>query len=113
MKFRKRPIEVEATQYQPGVEIEGVVAYRDDEDYGSSPHPPCNWFDEHGHRYPARGGLDAFVATSDGWLHVLPGDWVITGASGMRHVCKPDVFEATYELVETGDPGWCPDQEPR
>ena len=32
-------------------------------------------------------------------LEVAPGDWIITGVKGEKYPCKPDVFEATYELV--------------
>ena len=30
---------------------------------------------------------------------VCPGDWVLTDTEGSTHVCKPDIFETTYELV--------------
>lgn len=28
------------------------------------------------------------------------GDWIIKGVQGELYPCKPDIFEATYELVE-------------
>jgi hypothetical protein len=31
---------------------------------------------------------------------VTTGDWIITGVKGEHYPCKPDIFEATYELVE-------------
>jgi len=40
------------------------------------------------------------VATLEGPHHVSPGDWIITGVKGERYPCKPDIFAATYELVE-------------
>ena len=29
-----------------------------------------------------------------------PGDWIIKGAKGECYPCNPDIFDATYELVE-------------
>ncbi len=31
---------------------------------------------------------------------VTPGDWIITGVKGERYPCKPDIFEQTYEPVD-------------
>ena len=32
-------------------------------------------------------------------FEVTPGDWIITGVKGERYPCKPDIFDATYELA--------------
>ena len=29
------------------------------------------------------------------------GDWLIKGVAGELYPCKPDIFEATYELVKS------------
>jgi len=40
-----------------------------------------------------------------GICEVEPGDWIITGMKGERYPCKPDIFEATHELVDdVGNP---------
>lgn len=72
MKFRKKPVVIEATQ----------------------------WF-KHGD-HPAviktvYGG--AFIETLEGKMNVSAGDWIITGVHGEHYPCKPDIFEKTYELV--------------
>lgn len=41
-----------------------------------------------------------WIDTLEGGHIVCPGDWVITGVAGEHYPCKPDIFEATYELVE-------------
>lgn len=41
------------------------------------------------------------IATLEGPLHASPGDWIIKGIKGEFYPCKPDVFDATYELVES------------
>ena len=77
-KFRKRPVVIEAVQWFPGIEVEGVTeaVYRD----GDMIFP-------------------ASVRTLEGYHGVSSGDWIITGIKGERYPCKPDVFERTYELV--------------
>ena len=78
MKFRKKPVVIDAVQWFPGIEVEGVKIMRDE-----------HW-----------DGEGAHICTLEGPLHVSPGDWIITGVKGERYPCKPDIFEATYELVK-------------
>ena len=79
MKFRKKPVVIEAFQWFPdGPTVAGVVAA------------------------PGAGGVsvppDACgIQTLEGFMRVSPGDWIITGVKGERYPCKPDIFEATYE----------------
>lgn len=72
-KYRKKPVVIEATQWFPGVEIEGVANL-------NSPDV-------------------ALVKTLEGDMYVKPGDWIITGVKGEKYPCKPDIFEATYEAA--------------
>lgn len=51
----------------------------------------------------AYGGLEFHIQTLEGDLTVRAGDWVITGIEGEHYAIKPDIFEATYELVEDDD----------
>ena len=37
---------------------------------------------------------------SDSEMFVSIGDWIIKGVQGEFYLCKPDVFEATYERVD-------------
>jgi hypothetical protein len=41
-----------------------------------------------------------WVPTLEGGHVVTPGDWIATGAQGEHWPIKPDIFAATYELVE-------------
>ena len=41
------------------------------------------------------------IVTLEGTMRAEVGDWIITGVKGERYPCKPDIFKATYELVET------------
>ena len=76
MKYRKKPIVVEAEQWPvkepPGFRgIEGV--------------------------HYANGRLQ--IDTLEGAHTVTPGDWIITGIKGEKYPCKPDIFAATYERL--------------
>lgn len=80
MKFRKKPVEVEAKQWWPRSHenrtgtITGVIE--------------------------GDGGELAWVNTLEGLLCVRPGDWIIKGVAGEFYPCKPEIFEKTYEPVK-------------
>ena len=75
MKFRKKPVVIEATQW-----------FKDGDHPAVRPHE-------------CAGGLGE-IDTLEGAMTVTPGDWIITGIKSEMYPCKPDIFEATYELVE-------------
>ena len=79
MKYRKKPIIVEAVQWFPHVMVDGV-----EQNWDNDPRTPNDWT----------------IDTLEGRLHVLPGDWIITGILGERYPCNPKIFEMTYEKVE-------------
>ena len=39
------------------------------------------------------------IKTLEGTMKADVGDWIITGVKGEKYPCKPDIFEATYDLV--------------
>jgi hypothetical protein len=80
-RFRKRPIVIEALRYT-GDSAEMRAAVREFVDAN---------IDERG------GGLR--IETTEGWLTVSSGDWIIRGVEGEFYPCKPSVFDATYEPV--------------
>lgn len=83
MKFRKKPLVIEAAQFfYDGPKVPGVF------------YPPVS---EDGRTYIG----DAFVITIHGEkAHLQNGDWVLPEPDGEHHYpCKPDIFAATYEPV--------------
>lgn len=82
MKFRKKPVVIEAVQFQ-----EDNQATHTHVNFGS----PENSFYTRD-KY--------WIQTLEGPLIVQNGDWIITGIKGEHYPCKPDIFEATYEAVE-------------
>lgn len=55
---------------------------------------------------PANGNL--MIRTLEGDMRAEYGDWIIRGVQGEFYPCKPDIFERTYEPVET--PALSPDE---
>ena len=78
-KFRKKPIVIEAEQWFPGIEIDGV-------DVSGAAQLVNNLQGDQG-----------WIDTLEGGHIVSPGDWIITGIAGEKYPCNPDIFEATYE----------------
>lgn len=37
------------------------------------------------------------VETLDGFMECTDKDWIITGSKGEKYICKPDIFENTYQ----------------
>lgn len=81
-QFRKKPVVIEATQWFPGIFVEGVQEIAHDPGDGST----------------VSNGY-GMITTLEGPLKVSPGDWIITGVKGERYPCKPDIFEATYDAL--------------
>lgn len=44
--------------------------------------------------------VHGWIDTLEGGHIVCPGDWIIQGVKGEMYPCKPDIFEATYEATE-------------
>ena len=42
------------------------------------------------------------IDTLEGVMRADYGDWIIKGVKGEFYPCKPDIFEATYEVVTDG-----------
>lgn len=45
-------------------------------------------------------GTEIKIATLEGIMIANPGDWIIKGVKDELYPVKPDIFAATYELVE-------------
>jgi hypothetical protein len=100
MRYRKKPIEIEAVQFE----------WKDGEGIPDIPGVRFSkWVDvnipDHGTKL-APIASTAYIETLEGPLRVSRGDWIITGVKGERYPCKPDIFEATYEPVDVreGEP---------
>lgn len=99
MKFRKKPVVIEATcnhgtwspilawlEGIPGDKFGGFA-------FAPLTAPPVTRNDD--------GSLN--IATLEGTMRAEVGDWIIQGVKGELYPCKPDIFAATYEAVVPTD----------
>jgi hypothetical protein len=121
MKFRKKPVVIEATQWFKS----GDHPEDNREEFTGSDGKPflgegkvVRYF-----RNPGVPGTDicrgvksgtmepigcgrmfhdhGWIDTPEGGHTVCPGDWIITGVKGEVYPCKPDIFAATYDPVDS------------
>ncbi len=81
-KFKKKPIVIEAIQFNPQ----------------DKPWPECVISWERGKVEP-RDMSWGYIDTLEGKMHVQAGDWIIKGIKGEFYPCKSDIFEMTYEPI--------------
>jgi hypothetical protein len=99
MKFRKKPVIIEAFKYDGDLKDRNGLFYvpfwaqeaykKGIMYYGAETCdlPPC----------------ELYIETLEGTHHVSVGDYVIQGVNGELYPCKPDIFEKTYEMVADED----------
>lgn len=83
MKYRKKPVVIEAEEFH---EARAALPF-------SGRGDPC-----------CLGPNGWYIATLEGDHRLTSGDMVIRGVKGEFYPCKPDIFAATYELVEKEPP---------
>ena len=81
MKYRKKPVVIEAVQYLREKNIGECMDFCDQ-----------LIFDCSDNEYK--------IATLEGEMTVSYGDYIIKGVDGEFYPCKPTIFEKTYDLVE-------------
>lgn len=81
MKFRKKPVIVDAIQWN-GENINEIADF-------------MKW---RNFEHDNRSGL--IIKTLEGFHIATIGDFIIRGIAGEFYPCKPDIFNQTYELHE-------------
>lgn len=113
MKFKKKPVIIEATQWFKNGDHpkDGEEVFKGGEFDGEK----CEGKVVRYYRTPDCDGEDVCKHCGDtmhnhGWIDTLegghivcPGDWIITGIKGENYPCKPDIFENTYEPMGVED----------
>lgn len=96
-RFRKKPIEIDAIRFSmwtedgdPVFETEPpewllTAMQKDDGEEGC-----VDW---------TAAGIE--ITTLEGVVTAQPGDWIIRGVEGELYPCKPSIFAASYDEVET------------
>lgn len=95
MKYRKKPIVIEAEQWfghSPvmGVGLCSILRFETHQ---------RDWQCEHCRKFQKYHG---WIKTLEGGHIVCPDDWIIKGVDGEFYPCKPNIFQKTYEKVEEG-----------
>ena len=83
MKFRKKPVIVDAEEWT-GDNIEDISIFMAE---------AVDWH--------IRNGKKAIpIQTLEGTMYAEQGDWIIKGIQGEFYPCKPDIFDETYEHLD-------------
>lgn len=87
MKYRKKPVVIDAIRLAADhleddvdASAEAFVAFMGEAEFE---------FDD----------AAVYIHTLEGTMRADVGDWIIRGVKGELYLCKPDIFEATYEPV--------------
>lgn len=91
MKFRKKPVIIEARHWATEDDAYELADWCGG-DYDSTISGPSGVNGED-------WGL-LVIGTLEGEMTAAPGDWIIRGVKGEFYPCKPDIFAATHEPVE-------------
>lgn len=89
MKYRKKPVEIEAIQWN-GMNVPEIIDFAED---------ACT-IDMLAYSNTDQPIYTLVIHTLEGDMLAKPGDFIIKGVKGEFYPCKPDVFEQTYEMVE-------------
>lgn len=85
MNYVKKPVVVQAMQWDGNIESKTEIT---------------KTFSD---IYSFMSGNSWYILTAEGTMEAAPSDWIIwiiKGIYGECHLCKPDIFELTYEPVE-------------
>ncbi len=85
MKFKKRPLIIDAIKWDPVNPKEAIAFMGEGALWGNS----------------GKNVLEICTnEKNDSWVSTYPGDYIIRGIEGEIYHCKQSVFEKTYELAE-------------
>lgn len=84
MKYRKKPVVIEAVQWDGSIPSETELVLFMDKTFRRNP----------------KNCYELQIPTLEGLMTAKVGDYIIKGVNGEFYPCKPDIFEKTYEKVE-------------
>jgi len=84
-KYRKKPVVIDAVQWRGDItDIIGLFGGSTTEAVEQNLGDPA-----------------LLIPTLEGTMRAEVGDWIIRGVQGELYPCKPDIFAATYEQVQS------------
>lgn len=93
MKYRKKPVVIEA------ITFDELVEHGRNNGANIVNGMPWSW-QYNGHPITHEADDCYLIPTLEGTMKMMRGDMLITGVKGEIYPCKPDIFEATYERVD-------------
>lgn len=85
MKYRKKPVEIEAVKYNGANHLICETFMKGSGAILSYENSPLG---------------QILIPTLEGTMIASAGDYIIKGIKGEFYPCKPDIFEETYEKVD-------------
>lgn len=92
MKYRKKPVVIEAVKWT-GENYDEIKTFCRKDAFLAEEDTDGIWLKE----------AVLCVCTLEGILKASVGDYIIKGVDGEFYPCKPDIFEKTYEKVEDSE----------
>lgn len=83
MKFRKKPVVIEAFEWT----VDEVP----------------DWWKLRSDVNVEVDTCTALIPTLEGVMRAIPGDYIIKGVKGEIYPCKPDIFRSTYDVVKESE----------
>lgn len=84
MKYRKKPVVIEAVQWS-GNNLNEILDFMKDKQ--------PNYYEDDEKKLLT-------IQTLEGNMIASVGDYIIKGVQGEFYPCKPDIFEQTYEVIK-------------
>jgi hypothetical protein len=88
MKYRKKPVVIEAIQFDGSNESADMI---------------CSWSEKNVWKQMDGSGKflgRIYITTLEGTMSATERDYIIRGVKGEYYPCKPGIFEQTYEKAE-------------
>ena len=96
MRYKKRPIVIEAMQWDGTTASAVNILNWAKQDWRFNTVEYWNKIKPQDNNI----SITIVIPTLEGDLHASANDWIIKGVAGEFYPCKPDIFQKTYERVE-------------
>lgn len=98
MRYRKKPVVVDAKKYEAG--MEDGLEFIKFSDIGLDKIRAAHlWYGDLTND-KLKAIVLPYINTLEGKCYICPDDMIITGVKGERYPCKADIFDMTYEEVK-------------
>lgn len=107
MRYRKKPVVIDAVQWEGTDSVKNIKEMQLFLGCKEFDFTPENDYKVETETYIMKlwrssgsEGCRLYIKTMEGTMEAHSGDYIIKGVKGEFYPCKPDIFEATYEVAE-------------